>query len=90
MYSIHKTKRYIADCEFFKKHDQLAFRKIQYLERIIELDPFFEHSKKERLKFKNVPTYSIRITKTHRLVYAVYANEICVELLSCLGHYEDK
>ena len=37
MYSIHKTKRYVADCEFFKKHDQLAFRKIQYLERIIEI-----------------------------------------------------
>ena len=90
MYSIHKTKRYVADCEFFKKHNQLAFRKIQYLERIIEINPFFEHSKKERLKFKDVPTYSVRITKTYHLVYTVHTDKICVALLSCRGHYDDK
>lgn len=88
MYQLEKTKKYIKECQFFEKNDPITYRKIKRIEKILEINPFFEFAKKERLKFKNVPTFSMRLTREHRLIFSVNGEKILVELLSCKGHYE--
>ena len=88
VYEIRKTKKYVKDCKFFEKNDKTTYKKIKYIEKILSINPFFEFAKKERLKFKFAPTFSMRLTKEHRFIFSVYKGKIIVELLSCKGHYE--
>lgn len=62
-------------------------RKIAKLIQESRRDPFHGTGKPEPLKGKLSGYWSRRITEEHRLIYRV--NGDVLEILSCMGHYED-
>lgn len=67
--------------------DRLVWKRINRLIKDTERTPFSGTGKPEPLKGKLSGFWSRRITDEHRLIYRVKENVL--EILSCMGHYED-
>lgn len=77
--------------KFFKKSGQkILLNKIEKLINELEIHPFEGTGKPEALKYENSGKWSRRIDQKHRLIYEVFENEILVEVISALGHYDEK
>lgn len=75
--------------QYLDWHDdnQSLWKKINRLLEETLRTPFEGTGKPEPLKGKYSGYWSRRITKEHRLIYRVENNAL--EILSCMGHYED-
>ena len=75
--------------QYLDWHDdnQSLWKKINRLLGETLRTPFEGTGKPEPLKGKYSGYWSRRITKEHRLIYRVENNAL--EILSCMGHYED-
>ena len=90
MVILEKSKRFCEEFKKFIKHNSRFVLKIAVLIDDIQRHPTSGIGKPERLKRKNIPTYSRRINDKDRLVYEYDEASEVVKLLSCRGHYEDK
>ena len=84
-YHIITRKRALKELEYFLKHDQIVFKKIQNLLKTLREDPYDKTAKTELLRFELSGFRSKRITKQHRLVYQIDGNNIII--ISCRHHY---
>ena len=90
MVILEKSKRFCEEFKKFTKHNSRFALKIAVLIDDIQRNPTSGIGKPERLKHKDIPTYSRRINNKDRLVYEYDENLETVKLISCCGHYEDK
>ena len=77
-----------SDVEKLKRSEPGCHKKALKL-----LDELSEHpttgtGHPEQLKGFDIPTWSRRISKKHRLVYEIHDDQIKVLVLSSYGHYE--
>ena len=63
-------------------------RKAQDLLNVLEVNPFQNPPRYEKLQGELVGQYSRRINIQHRLVYQVYESERTVKILRLWTHYE--
>ncbi|MBA5629868.1 Txe/YoeB family addiction module toxin [Moheibacter lacus] len=78
------------DISSLKKSDKRAFEKLSQLLDELKEHPYSGTGKPKTLKHSLKGLWSRRISKKHRLIYAVYENEITVLIVSAKGHYSDK
>jgi len=68
----------------------------KYLEKVERLIEELKNHPKigtghpELLKYRNIETWSRRISEKHRLVYQINEDVITVLVISTYGHYKDK
>lgn len=72
---------------YWQQHNRKMVEKIHQLLRDTERTPFSGLGKPEPLKGQLSGCWSRRITDEHRLIYRV--RDDTLELLSCMGHYND-
>lgn len=73
------------DYQYWQKTDRKTVQKINRLLLELQRDPFCGIGKPEPLKEDMSGSWSRRIDKEHRLVYAVTTQEI--QIISCRFHY---
>lgn len=76
-----------ADYLYWFKQNKKITEKINSLLESASRTPFSGLGKPEPLKGKYSGCWSRRITEEHRLVYRM--NGDVLEIISCMGHYED-
>lgn len=76
-----------ADYLYWFKQNKKITEKINSLLESASRTPFSGLGKPEPLKGKYSGYWSRRITEEHRLVYRM--NGDVLEIISCMGHYED-
>ena len=76
------------ECEERSMYDKKFKKKLIELIKDIERHPFSGIGKPEPLKGNMSGWWSRHINDTDRLVYRV--NEGDIEILECIGHYDDK
>jgi toxin YoeB len=74
------------DYLFWPQNDKAMLRRIRWLIRDIQREPFTGIGKPEALKFNFSGYWSRRIDDEHRVVYKVDGEEIVIAQLR--GHYE--
>lgn len=90
-YSVEISPLAEEHIKFFKKSGQkILLKKIEKLLDELEIHPFEGTGKPEALKYENQGKWSRRIDQKHRLIYEVFEDEIFVEVISALGHYDEK
>jgi toxin YoeB len=81
------SKEAKRELEFLAKSNKFALLKIHILLESIATNPRFGLGKPERLKHKQIETWSRKVDKKNRIQYRVVENIIII--ISCLGHYDD-
>ncbi len=76
------------DLAWFRKNERSLYVKCFDLIRELVQNPGSGAGKPERLKYFERAVWSRRITREHRSVYVVYADEQLVEVVSCRSHDE--
>ncbi|MCP4707902.1 MAG: Txe/YoeB family addiction module toxin [Planctomycetes bacterium] len=77
-----------TDLSWFRRHNKSYYAKSFDIIRDIIEDPRRGIGKPERLRYFDREVWSRRISSEHRLIYVVYKDENCVEVVSCRSHYE--
>jgi toxin YoeB len=90
IYELLFTKKAEDDIKKLKKSDAAAFKKLEKL--LLELieHPYTGSGNPEMLKHNLAGLYSRRISKKHRLIYAINDTEITVAIISAKEHYGDR
>ncbi len=88
---IEVTERAQKDLEkHYKSGNKAAIKKIDgFFEELAE-PPYTGTGQPEQLKYVLAGFWSRRINQKDRLVYTVHDNIVTVEIVSAMGHYEDK
>lgn len=73
------------DYLWFQQNDKAGLKRINFLIKAIQRDPFDGAGKPEPLKHNLSGFWSRRITAEHRLVYGIEDDE--VQILMCRYHY---
>ena len=90
MYKLDYTDEAKRDMQRLKREEPKAFLKLgKLLEELME-HPKVGTGKPEPLSEDRAGQWSRRITKKHRLVYAINDTEVVVLVLTTYGHYGDK
>ncbi|MDE5551047.1 MAG: Txe/YoeB family addiction module toxin [Bacteroidaceae bacterium] len=90
MYKLDYTDEAKRDMQRLKREEPKAFLKLgKLLEELME-HPKVGTGKPEPLSGDRAGQWSRRITKKHRLVYAINDTEVVVLVLTTYGHYGDK
>lgn len=84
-YQITISRQAQKDLQYFSKHNQQLFAKIENLIFDLDQNPFSGVGKPEPLKFELSGYWAKRINKEHRLIYKVNKNLITIK--SCRFHY---
>lgn len=90
IYELLFTKKAEEDIKKLKKSDPTAFKKLEKLLLELMEHPYIGSGNPELLKHNLAGLYSRRISKKHRLIYAVNDTEIIVTVISARDHYDDK
>ena len=85
-YQIFFTKQAQKDSEKIKKNNLKS--KVEKLLKILEIDPYQNSPRYEKLVGDLKGSYSRRINIQHRLIYQVYDKEKIVKVLRMWTHYE--
>lgn len=85
-YQIFFTKQAQKDSEKIKKNNLKS--KVEKLLKILEIDPYKNPPRYEKLVGDLKGSYSRRINIQHRLIYQVYDKEKIVKVLRMWTHYE--
>ncbi|MDE5998549.1 MAG: Txe/YoeB family addiction module toxin [Bacteroidaceae bacterium] len=90
MYKLDYTDEAKRDMQRLKREEPKAFLKLgKLLEELME-HPKVGTGKPEPLSGDRAGQWSRRITKKHRLIYAINDTEVVVLVLTTYGHYGDK
>lgn len=90
MYKLDYTDEAKRDMQRLKREEPKAFLKLgKLLEELME-HPKVGTGKPEPLSGDRAGQWSRRITKKHRLVYAINDTKVVVLVLTTYGHYGDK
>ena len=90
-YDIQYTGEAEKDFERHRKSgNKKLLQKIDALLNELREHPRTGTGKPEQLKHYEVPTWSRRISREHRLVYRIQNEVVIVLVLSAYGHYDDK
>ncbi|MDR0697394.1 MAG: Txe/YoeB family addiction module toxin [Christensenellaceae bacterium] len=79
-----EAKRELA---FLAKSNKPTLLKIHLLFKSIATNPRSGIGKPERLKHRQIETWSRKVDKKNRIQYRVVENIIII--ISCIGHYDD-
>lgn len=90
MYEIDYRDQALLDIAKLKKNEPVAYKKVISLVQELKEHPQTGSGHPEPLKGEPQGRWSRRITKKHRLVYAIYEKEVVVLVLTAYGHYDDK
>lgn len=90
MYKIIFTKRALKDLEALQRSGSQAFKKIPQIIEELRAHPTTGIGRPEQLKHEVDNTWSRRIDKKNRITYTINDDKVIVEVLSALGHYDDK
>lgn len=85
-YQIFFTKQAQKDSKKIKKNNLKP--KVEKLLKILEIDPYQNPPRYEKLVGDLKGAYSRRINIQHRLIYQVYDKERIVKVLRMWTHYE--
>lgn len=90
IYKIEFLKEAIVQLSELRKADKNAYVKCFDVILAIAAEPRSGIGKPERLKgYDNAEVFSRRINDKDRIVYEIIENEHLIEILSCIGHYDD-
>ena len=89
-YTIKYQKQAVEDAKRLMTDEPKAFQKLLKLEGELREHPRTGPGKPEQLSGNRVGLWSRRITRKHRLVYAIHDTEVIVIILTAYGHYDDK
>lgn len=73
-----------------KAGSKILLKKISPILDELRETPFEGIGYPEPLKYGRTGQWSRRIDQKHRLIYEVFEVEVLVEVISALGHYNDK
>ncbi|MDR3273168.1 MAG: Txe/YoeB family addiction module toxin [Flavobacteriaceae bacterium] len=73
-----------------KSGNKSLYNKLEHLLEELQEHPETGTGKPEQLKYYEVPTWSRRLSKQHRIVYEIQDNVLTVLVLDILGHYNKK
>lgn len=88
MYKVDYTDEAFSDIEKLERSEPKYFEKALKLLNELEEHPTTGTGHPEQLKGFEIPTWSRRISKKHRLVYEIHEDQIKVLVLSSYGHYD--
>lgn len=90
-YLIEYTETAIKDLQKHKKSgDKATLNKISKIVLELEQHPYTGIGQPEQLKYQLAGFWSRRINQKDRLIYSVEENTVTVEIISAMGHYNDK
>lgn len=90
-YELKISEQAEKDINLFKKHGNLkALKKIDTLLNELRIHPYEGTGKPEALKYNLKGYWSRRIDYKNRLIYQVVEEDIIVDIVSAMGHYDDK
>lgn len=90
-YLIKYTETAIKDLQKHKKSgDKATLNRISKIISELEEHPYIGIGQPEQLKYKLSGFWSRRINQKDRIVYTVEEETVIVEIISAMGHYEDK
>ena len=90
MYEIVYSTRAVQDLLRLQRSEPAAYKKVaKFIEELRE-HPKTGTGHPEQLKGDRAGQWSRTITKKHRLIYEIFEKEVCVDILSSYGHYDDK
>lgn len=90
-YIIQYTETAIKDLRKHKKSGNTAvLRKILAIVSELEEHPYTGIGRPEQLKHELTGFWSRRINQKDRIIYSVKEDIITVEVISAMGHYNDK
>lgn len=88
---VYLTKKALADIAKHKKSGNKAVeRKIKEILEELKVHPYTGTGQPEALKYNLTGFWSRRINQKDRMIYSVNENMVIVEVISAMGHYEDK
>ena len=90
MYRIEFSPTALNDVVKLQECEPKCYSKLESLLEELKEHPTTGTGHPEQLKHTQVPTWSRRISKKHRLVYAVEDLTVRVYIISSWGHYDDK
>jgi toxin YoeB len=89
VYTIILSKKAMKVLEKITKNKMLSI-KLQEIFDELKTNPYSPYFKFEKLRFNNSGLYSKRLTKKDRKVYSIEDSIVKVNVISLLGHYDDK
>lgn len=88
---VYLTQKALNDIAKHKKHgNKSAENKIKRILEELKEHPYTGTGQPEQLKYDLRGYWSRRINSKDRIVYSVEENIVTVEVVSAMGHYEDK
>ena len=88
MYNVILLPEAMSDIDRLEKSEPACFKKANKLIAELSEHPTTGTGHPEQLKGYDIPTWSRRISKKHRLVYEIHDDQIKVLVLSSYGHYD--
>ena len=88
MYRVDYTDKASDGFVKLRKAEPAYYKKAMKLLGALPQHPTTGTGHPEQLKGFDIPTWSRRISKKHRLVYEIHDDQIKVLVLSSYGHYE--
>jgi toxin YoeB len=73
-----------------KAGNAATIKKIESILLELSLHPYSGTGKPEELKYDLKGYWSRRINQKDRLIYSVQEHKVTVEVISAMGHYDDK
>lgn len=90
-YELKISEQAKNDINLFKKYGNLkALKKINTLFDELRIHPYEGTGKPEALKYDLKGYWSRRIDHKNRLIYQVIEEDVFVDIVSAMGHYDDK
>lgn len=90
MYQIVFSQKAEEDLRRLKKSDHNIFKKAIKLIEELMIHPKTGKGKPTLKKYNLKGCYSRKLSKKHRLVYAIDQEKGLIDILSVKGHYQDK
>ena len=90
MYKIILSKTAIKHISELERSGSPAYKKLGVIIEELKEHPRTGVGKPEQLKYQEAETWSRKIDKKNRITYSIQEEIVTVEVLSALGHYDDK
>lgn len=90
MYRIEFSKTALKHIDQLEHSGSLAWKKFKIIFEELKIHPRSGTGRPERLKYQNTEIWSRKLDKKNRLTYSINEDVVQVEIISALGHYDDK
>lgn len=90
MYNIEFSKTALRHIDQLERSGPSLWRKFKTIYEELKIHPRSGTGRPERLKYQNKEIWSRRLDKKNRITYSIDDEIVKVEIISALGHYDDK